>query len=119
MHGINPATRKGSVSILKTMRNIRIRPLNVGSSYGFDIYLDFSGKYEYLMTHRRNELLLDILKEGMHPDDLRRLVGKHGLNVLPGRKKGGHSRSYAKLSNSISHLLACIDEYLLDRAQIV
>ena len=80
-------------------RNIRIIPENNLRCGGFDVYLEFSGQREYLMWHRHNGILYDILKSGIRLDDLWRMLQK---------KPACKSR--------IRYLLTVIDEYLDDRA---
>jgi len=97
-------------------RNIRIRPVNNGSRHGFDIYLDFSGQWEYLMTYRHNGMLYDVLKDGIRLDDLKRLKPQR-LPLTPSDwYRGRRHRSHVYLERTVNHLLACIDEYLADRA---
>lgn len=54
-------------------RNVRIFAVNNYKIGGFDIYMDFSGKEEYLMWHRHNAALYDILKDSPRLADLQRI----------------------------------------------
>lgn len=58
----------------------------------FDIYLEFSGKREWLMIHRHNGFLYGMLKDGVSLAELRRATGR--------------------TRNQLKYLLQVIDEYL-------
>lgn len=77
----------------KGVRVIAVNNYKVESR--FDIYLEFSGKREWLMMHRHNGFLYNRLKNGMTLGEIRRLTG---------RERRG-----------FKYLLAVIDEYLEDR----
>lgn len=98
----------------KSNRNIRVLAVNAGRKSGFHIFLDFSGRQEYLMTHRHNALLFWLLKDGMALDDIRRWRPSHlyrGKNGVARRGSGS-----VCLDNMVRHLILVIDAYLLDRA---
>lgn len=58
----------------------------------FDIYLEFSGKREWLMVHRHNGILYRMLRNGISLAELRKISG---------RDKG-----------RVQYLIRVIDEYL-------
>lgn len=95
----------------KGKRNISVIAENNGKLSGFNIFLDFSGKREYLVTHRHNGLIYNILKDGIQLDDLRRgdlsARGGHRINRI----------SADEIQKSIRHLLTVIDEYLAEREE--
>jgi len=53
-------------------RNVKIHAVNDGANDGFNIFVDFSGRREFLMHHRHNGLLYAILKDGIRLEALRR-----------------------------------------------
>lgn len=76
-------------------RSIRVIAENNYRHDGFNIYLEFSGKREYLMSHRHNAFIFDMLKHGPRLAELRKKTKMH--------------------QEKIRHLLKVIDEYILDR----
>ena len=77
----------------RSIRVIAVNNYSVESK--FDIYLEFSGKREWLMMHRHNGILYNMLKHGVSIGELKRFNG---------RDKG-----------RVQYLLRVIDEYLEDR----
>ena len=78
---------------------------------GFDIYLDFSGKREYLITHRYNPFLYAALKDGISLDRWRReKAWKPNAGVWNGRM-------VRQLEGAAKHLNAVIDDYLEHREE--
>lgn len=76
-------------------RGVRVVAINNDKVYSkFDIYLEFSGRREWLMIHRHNGILFKILQHGISLGELRRLKG---------REQG-----------RVQYLLRVIDEYLSD-----
>ena len=92
-------------------RNVRIIAVNAAGKHGFDIFLDFSGQREYLMSHRHNGPLYSMLCDGAPLDEVRRWrpTGGHGPRAVRRR----HSET---LHNSVRHLLLVVDDYLLEQA---
>lgn len=90
-------------------RNVMIIAQNNGEKAGFNIYLDFSGQREYLMSHRHNGLLYGLLKDGASLEEMRRLK--------PARIRGRYARKakIAKLYGQVAYLVSVIDEYMLER----
>ena len=93
----------------KNNRNVRVYAVNNGRNAGFNIYLDFSGQREYLIHHRHNGLLYNLLKDGVSVDDMKRWTPSFLGCVRTGRS--GSSRIF----NIVGHLLAVIDDYMVER----
>ena len=94
----------------KENRNIRVLAKNNGDHDGFIIYLDFSGRREYLKHHRHNGLLYETLKDGIALDDIKRW--------RPPRTSGGMKakrNAATRLQRMVGHLITVIDEYMLER----
>lgn len=96
----------------KGNNNIRIMVENRKNADGFDIYIYFSGKREYLMSRRHNGLLYMVLKNGMYLGEMRRWRPKEAVKYVNFRSK---TNGLAKLESMMKHLLIVIDEYLLER----
>lgn len=93
-----------------SVRNLKVIAENNTSKDGFNIFLEFSGQREYLMTHRHNGLLYNYLKDGVEVADVRRLTpGKIGKDVTG---KYGAGQLYEK----VHYLVSVIDSYLIERA---
>lgn len=93
-------------------RNIVVQVENRTDNDGFHIYLNFSGQREYLMTHRHNGLLYELLKDGAVLGDMRRwkagdIAGRIGRSPRSPRSD--------KLTNMVDYLLIVIDDYLYER----
>ena len=73
-------------------RSVTVLAVNNGNASGFNVYLDFSGQKEYLMWHRHNGFIFNILRHGRKLSDLRRLSGRE--------------------RREMRYLLTVIDEYL-------
>lgn len=92
--------------------NIRLISVSNGNESGFDIYLDFSGQREYLMSHRHHGVLFNILKDG---------IGLATLQREYPRRCGLHHKGYAsrmrskRCEKAVSHLLLVVDDYLSER----
>ena len=85
-------------------RNVRFDVRNHGNQ--FDIYLDFSGQKEYLLTHKRNWALFNLLKNGQRLDAVKRWkVQDSHLN----------SAYRDKLERSIKYLLSVVDKHLKEK----
>ena len=95
----------------RTENNIRIMAENKFNNSGFNIYIEFSGMREYLMFHRHNGMLYNILKDGIYLDELRRWRPNAYLCKSSKRSKVS---GYSQLHGTIKHLLLVIDDYLLE-----
>ena len=96
----------------KIYRNIRVLAVNNGNRRGFNVYVEFSGQREYLMTHRHNGPMFMLLKDGISYADIKRCNPDKVLALSPAWK--GRKDS-VKVGNMIRHLQRTIDEYLVDR----
>ena len=78
---------------------------------GFDIYLEFSGRREHLITHRYNPFLYAALKNGVSLERWRReKAWKPSSGVWNGRM-------VRQLEGAAKHLNAVIDDYLQNREE--
>lgn len=93
----------------KESRNIRIIAENAKLKDGFNIYLDFSGQKEYLIYHRNNGRLYNLLKDGVAVADMKRWspakIGSYRT------KKTGAAQIY----DTVHHLISVIDSYMIER----
>ena len=99
---------------MKRNNNIRVVTENRNGESGFNIYLDFSGKKEYLMGHRHNGLLYDFLKDGISVNEMKRWRPT-GTVRKKNRSSGNHSM---RLQNMVEHLILVVDEYMLERSAV-
>lgn len=93
----------------KNNRNVRVIAVNNYGHAGFNIYLDFSGQWEYLAYHRHNGLLYRLLKDGVAIDDMKRWKPSKLKNFRTGRTV------VSKMHNMVGHLNAVIDDYMTER----
>lgn len=96
-----------------TNSNIRLVAVNRDHMDGFNIYLDFSGQREYLMSHRHNGLLYKMLEDGVRLADLQPLRGNRELSSQFYRRYGVYRGNV--LDSMICHLLFVVDEYMTER----
>ncbi|MBO4926717.1 MAG: hypothetical protein J5379_00480 [Clostridiales bacterium] len=82
---------------------------------GFDIYLMISGQRVYLMTHRDNTCLFNILKDGIDFSELKRYK-PHRLYSRYGMKQ--HRNVSVRTSNCLTHLIRVVDSYLDESAEL-
>lgn len=90
----------------------------------FDIYLCLSGARHYLMSHRQNDHLFQLLKGGVSIDELDRTAQKKVTDIsangfyrgTPDRRKKCRKNQSRKLENSVGHLLSVVQEYMLYEA---
>jgi hypothetical protein len=88
------------------IRNVKVLAVNNENKAGFSIFLDFSGQQKFVMHHRHNGLIYQLLCEGIYLDDLRRW-----------KPKPAHRHVNGRLVNMVSHLLKVIDEYITECLQ--
>lgn len=112
----------------KTRRNTMIFAENTEGKAGFDIYISFSGQREYLMFHRHNAFLYELLKDGVKIDEFRRIsqqvIGDmasaspkfqlHGTIPTMKRRRNLSRR----FENSTDHIIDIIEEYLIYEKEI-
>lgn len=96
-------------------RNVTVYAVNDCRNSGYDIYIAFSGRGEFLMHHRHNGLLYAILKDGIHVDDLKRINYKAMLKNVGSRQ--GNRQRITRLDLAIRHLRRVIDEYMMECAE--
>lgn len=97
---------------MKTNENsIRVYAVNNRNYEGFNIFLEFSGQTEFLMFHRHNGLLYNLLKDGKTIGDLRRLVPQKYLCLGSNPRSNGRKK-VENLKRSLNHVNRVIDEYL-------
>ena len=98
-------------------RNIKVIAVNNNNNDGFNIYLDFSGQREFLVYHRHNGILYNILKDGVVVDDFKRMdTGKIKTASL---HKGPNKRRHSENTKGVvNHLIKVIDEYIEERELI-
>ena len=94
---------------MKRQNRITLYAKNAEGQNGFHLYLDFSGQREYLMTHRDNPAIYQLLKDGLAVSALRRL-GPAALHAKSYRRK-----HWNKTQNSLNHILLVADDYIADR----
>ena len=95
--------------IAMKMKNVRVIAVNRELEDGFNIYLDFSGRREYLLSHRHNGIMYEILKDGISVEKLKR-TKPHQLYTEYGFRFTG--RNSSKLERQLNHLNDIIEEYL-------
>lgn len=91
------------------MKNVRVFAENRELETGFNVYLDFSGQREYVMTHRHNGLMYQILKDGISLEELKR-IKPHQHLVKQGFHYTGNVSS--KSERQIMHLIRVLEEYV-------
>lgn len=107
-------------------KNIRAYALSRNTEDGsFDIYLDFSGQREYLVTHRENHHLYGLLRHGICIDDIERsaqksfqqvsLFGKRYLHGRPHPRLKSYKNRSCRLEKSVQHLMLVIEDYIAYR----
>lgn len=96
-------------------RNILVFAENNGNESGFNIYLEFSGQREYLVTHRHNGAMFSMLKNGIRLDDMQRGVQEMNIPSLCGRRSGIVPTK--QLRNSMRYLMVVIDDFITDREE--
>lgn len=98
---------------MKNERNIKLLIQDRNLQGGFDVFLDFSGKIEYLTSFKYSFALHAVLtaKEWTVGDLRREKPCKYWKHYLGGKDK------MRKLYSSVKHLLSVIDWYLEDREE--
>lgn len=108
-------------------RNVKLIAEGEFDKDSFDIYLDLSGERHYLMTHRKNNGILKILKEKKSLEEFRRLIDKKKSKISNKYNRYGKERcnklGYSgsrnksrKQENSAAHILRVTSEYLKEMA---
>ena len=105
-----------------TSRNIKLIADGRKSDDWFDLYIELSGHKEYLMRHRRNGRLFDLLKDGKCITDMQResqklyasltAEGRRYNHGRPGRERRSDRGVSSKFENTISHLVNVASDYI-------
>ena len=96
---------------MKNERNIKVIVRDRNRQGGFDVYLDFSGNSEYLMSSKYSYALHNILTaKDWSVGELRRMKPYKMWNQHWGGKD-----KVRKLESSVRHLVDVIDWYLEER----
>ena len=96
---------RNTVADISANPNTRIYAVRNNNSNGFSVYIDISGKQEYVMSHRYNVFLYDLMKNGVSFSELKRWEPRAGRFDIS-RK---HIRNNV---SSVSHIIKVIDEYI-------
>ena len=110
----------------KVNRNTRIVAERNPAKPLINVYLDFSGQKEYVLSRRMDDSLYDLLKDGVAVEDARRwnpdVFKSHSYPGSRWRVYGSkHGRHHsirdrgAEPYEKMQYLLLAIDEYLLER----
>ena len=91
----------------EVMRNVKVYSENVANTPGFNIILDMSGKREFLMYHRHNGLLYQLLENGIRLEELSRWKPTKQAS----RRE---QQAQTKVFNMKSYLLKVIDHFLTE-----
>lgn len=108
-------------------RNVRLEA-TVGNHSLLDIYIVVSGSRQYLMSHRMDERLFSLLKNGVSMNELERRtrkalsdIAKTGNRYSKGktdpRLKCRKNQS-SKLENTVNHLMHVAREYLAEMDEV-
>ena len=109
----------------KTETNTRVFATE-GNDGWFNIYVSDSGSLEYVMSHRRNDRIYELLKNGVRLGELEHM--KKGLKnrqdeTMERFSKGNYNSRYKSMKNrqrknvnSLDHIILVIKEYMCDRA---
>lgn len=96
-------------------RNIKVVAENNENKQGFNIYLDCSGQREFIVWHRHNEVLYNVLKDGVVLRDLNR---KKPIKLFQDQYGYGKRRITAKFDNMMNHLRLVINDYITYREAV-
>lgn len=93
----------------KESRLIKVIAKNNENTHGFDICLIYHGRQEYLLSHRHNGLLFNLLKDGIHLDELRLW---RPTEVYRGRDRRSRKNRSAQMESMVRHLVSVVDDYV-------
>ena len=97
---------------IRTNPNTGIIAYTNKGGYGFDIFLDISGKQEYIMSHRHNAFLFELMRNRISLSELRRWEPKPARNNL-------NRKNIRKKRSSVSHIIRVIDDYIKEELTYV
>ena len=93
-------------------RNIKVVAENNENKHGFNIYLDCSGQREFIVWHRHNEVLYNVLKDGVALRDINR---RKPIKLFQNLYGNGMRRATAEFDNMMYHLRLVINDYITYR----
>jgi len=94
-------------------RNIRIVAEPNGMD-GFEVFIDFSGSREYLMSHRYNSFLYNMLKKGASLEEIKRWRPNESYKNTYRSKRSCLSM---KAQRAVKYLLSEVEDYMLRREE--
>ena len=97
------------------LKNVTVYAEKTNHKRGCNIYMDFSGKREFLMYHRHNGLLYLVLKDGIKLGELERLNCRTACG--PGRGRKNTRKRQTSLEAAVKHLRRVIDEFMAEYAE--
>lgn len=114
----------GFIMLEKMSSNIRLVAEGRVEQDGFDIYILAFGRKDYLMSHRKNDRMYALLKDGVRIGDLERSIQKVVSDISLSRRRylrGGvnprlkcKKNQARRLENSVGHLVKVAHEYMKD-----
>ena len=106
---------KNRNSMFRTIRNLNVVAVNNSNKSGFSLYLDFSGQREFLMYHRHNGLIYNLLKDGISVSELSRMT-YFSKQSKPGKHSNRNTRRKHDVTlNSVNNILSTVSIYLDER----
>lgn len=96
-------------SIKKLIMNPNTKIIAIKKEYqkGFSIYLSISGQYEFIVHHRANNYIYNLLKDGVSFSELKRWTPKAH------RRRSNRKCTRDRVS-SINHIINVIEEYICE-----
>ena len=105
----------------KKNNNIKLVALEGINTEWFDIYMDISGNKEYLMSHRRNNVIFNYLKQGIKITDYNRDIQRFITLLASSKcrfnkgtasaKRKRYKNQMRKLQNSLEHIFTVANDY--------
>ncbi len=95
----------------KESSQIKVIAKNNEKVHGFDISLIYKGRQEYLVSHRYNVLLFNLLKDGIRLDELRLW---RPTAVYKGKDRRPMKNRSAQMESMVRHLVSVVDDYVAD-----
>lgn len=86
---------------MNDIKNVRIFATSRFEQDGINLYIDFSGQREYLMSYRFNRTLYKYLKRGIPLEELRVLS-----------RARYESRKHQAVVHSVKHITRVVDEFI-------
>ncbi len=104
----------------KMKLNTILYATNADNKNGFNIYISQSGQIDYLMFHRHNACLYNLLKDGIALDEFERKSQQKRSEYVTNAHKGTYRHSglkckknYSrKLDNTFQHIIKVVNDYL-------